>query len=518
MDAADHFTRREGTRNDLVFAVQHASFGVDGHAAHGVVHARCDANGMERAFVDRGAQRSGATKIIVVLFFHKAVVTLQGVEEGVVIHPQGFSQRFWRAGTGHQAFGYVLIRRFVFRANVLIKDDVSVFLWQRDNLRRDFVAGLHFVEETAALLAHQDSAAATDRFGNQVRGVLLNGRVNLNLAHIDGACANTFQQRDTATGSPFMVGGDETVQIRTIFHDHAAVGAETAGRHHNAAGGYGQGFVLFGGQTYAGHFAIFNDNVAHGGIEHHLDVAFVDVTHQAANQVATHRRTIFWTVGTVDAHSARGGDVIQHDPARCQPFDRLWCVFDKATQQFRVVLVMAAFQGFLVEQFFAVLDAFYTLEAGFCGVHPGRSFNGVPADGRHFLDNQDACPFVVSLNRRRQTGTAAADNHHVKRFGSVRVDALFCRQHFTRFDHRFRYRFFHGFTLAGRAGDGVHVRSVRVENAAADLFEAGDELNVLRWARRQFDVGDTVGFEADVNHQLVGVILHRFDKHTRFEF
>ncbi|MNS54892.1 hypothetical protein D3C72_877100 [compost metagenome] len=118
---------------------------------------------------------------------------------------------------------------------MLIKHDVGVFFRQGDDLRRDFVAGFHFVEETAALLANQDSATATNGFGNQIRRVLLHGRVDLNFAHIHSTCANTFQQRDTTTGGPFVVGGDKTVQIRAIFNDHAAVGAETASRHDHAA-------------------------------------------------------------------------------------------------------------------------------------------------------------------------------------------------------------------------------------------------------------------------------------------
>jgi hypothetical protein len=53
--------------------------------------------------------------------------------------------------------------------------------------------------------------------------------VDLNFAHIHGACADALQQRDTAAGRPFVVGGDEPFQVRTVFHHHLAVGAEAAG-------------------------------------------------------------------------------------------------------------------------------------------------------------------------------------------------------------------------------------------------------------------------------------------------
>lgn len=92
---------------------------------------------------------------------------------------------------------------------MLVKDDVSVFLRQRDDLRRNFVAGRHFVIEAVALLVYQNRPAAADGFGNQVRRFLLNGWVDLDFAHIDGACANTLQQRDTAAGCAFVVSRHE---------------------------------------------------------------------------------------------------------------------------------------------------------------------------------------------------------------------------------------------------------------------------------------------------------------------
>jgi hypothetical protein len=47
--------------------------------------------------------------------------------------------------------------------------------------------------------------------------LLLDGRVNLNFAHIHGARADAFQQRDTAAGRPFMVGGDEPSRSGRYF-------------------------------------------------------------------------------------------------------------------------------------------------------------------------------------------------------------------------------------------------------------------------------------------------------------
>ncbi|MNZ54784.1 hypothetical protein D3C78_726960 [compost metagenome] len=115
-------------------AIQNTGLRIDSHAAHGVMHTGGDADRVEWPFVDRRTQRSGATKIIIVLLFNKPVIAFKRRQERVVIHTQRLRQRFRRAGAGHQAFGDVFIGSFVFCPNVLIKNDVRVFLRQRDNV------------------------------------------------------------------------------------------------------------------------------------------------------------------------------------------------------------------------------------------------------------------------------------------------------------------------------------------------------------------------------------------------
>ena len=74
VDTPDNLTRSKRSRQYVVVAVQHAGFCIDGHTAHGVVHARRNLNGIERPFVDRRTQRGGAAKISFKLFLHKAGV------------------------------------------------------------------------------------------------------------------------------------------------------------------------------------------------------------------------------------------------------------------------------------------------------------------------------------------------------------------------------------------------------------------------------------------------------------
>ena len=207
----------------------------------------------------------------------------------MVIHPQFLRQFTRRAGAGDEAFGDVLIGSFVFRPHMLVKDNVRIVFRQGDNRRRDFIAGLHFVKEAVPLLVNKNSAAAANRFGNQVRSLLFDGGVNLNFAHIHGASADAFQQRDTAPGRPFVVGGHETVEVRTILHHHRAVGAEAAGGHYDAFGLHFDDFFFVVDQTYTAHLIPAHQDLFHRGIQQDVDAAFGDVAHQAANQIAADR-------------------------------------------------------------------------------------------------------------------------------------------------------------------------------------------------------------------------------------
>ena len=315
-----------------------------------------------------------------------------------------------------------------------------------------------------------------------------------------------------------MVGVHEAFEVRTIFHHHRAVGAEAAGRHDDTFGLHVDDLLFIVDKTHAAHFVVAHQDLFYRGIQQHINTAFGDITHQTANQVAANRRSVARTVGTVDTHPAGGGDIVKHNPTVRQPFNGLRRVFNETAQQLRVVFVVAALQGFLIEQLFTVLNTFDALEAGFCGVHPGGSFDGVAANSRHFFDDQHAGAFVVGLNRRRQTGAAAPHHHNVIAFRRGIVAALFRCQRFAGFQHRFGHRFFHRFALAGRAGDSVDVRRVGGQNTFADLFEAGGKFNALHRACGQLNIRNAIVFEADVNDQFVGIVLNGFDKHPRFKF
>jgi hypothetical protein len=52
-------------------------------------------------------------------------------------------------------------------------------------------------------------------------------------------------------------------------------------------------------------------NLGDGSIEHHIDVAFVEVLHQTAYQEAAHGAAICRAVRAVNAHAAGDGDVAQ---------------------------------------------------------------------------------------------------------------------------------------------------------------------------------------------------------------
>ncbi len=125
---------------------------------------------------------------------------------------------------------------------------------------------------------------------------------------------------------------------------------------------------------------------------------------------------------------------------------------------------------------------------------------------------------VAGLNRCGQACAAAADHHHIVIHRCRRVAAFLNHVLFTGGGQRAGNGFFQRFTLGGRAGDGVHVRAVRHQDAAAQAFEGGGEVHVQRVIRHQNDVGNTVGIQRDVDFQLQRFGFHFFLINAGFVF
>ena len=63
-----------------------------------------------------------------------------------------------------------------------------------------------------------------------------NGRVNLDLIHIDGIRAHRLGHGDALALRARGVGGHEAGQLGLVFDDHLKIRAETAGGEHNGLG------------------------------------------------------------------------------------------------------------------------------------------------------------------------------------------------------------------------------------------------------------------------------------------
>ena len=253
------------------------------------MHPRRDADGVERPLVQRMTQRGGAAEILILLIHHELVVARQRLLKGGVLHIELHRQLAYGRRADNKALGDILIGRFVVRPHLFVEDHPGAFLRQRDNLRGNLVAGLHLIKEAFALLRHQDSAAAANRFRDQIRRGLLDGGMDLDFAHIDRIRPQLLQHGDAAAGRPFVVGGHEAVQLRTVFHHHLAVGAEAAGRDDYAFRIEDAAVVVLIHYLHAGYRAVLGENFSDRGIQQHLDITLVDVFHQAADQVAANR-------------------------------------------------------------------------------------------------------------------------------------------------------------------------------------------------------------------------------------
>ncbi len=314
-----------------------------------------------------------------------------------------------------------------------------------------------------------------------------------------------------------MVGGDKVFQFRAIFDYHFLIGTEATGCDHDALRINSQNFIFFIFHPQTADGTVFHQDIDDIGVQHDVDVALADVPHQTTDQEATYCRTVSRTMSTVNAHPAGNRDVIQDNATIRQPFNRFRRIVDKAAQQFRVIQPLTAFQTFLIELLFAVIDTFHFLETGTCGIHADRRFDGIPANAGHLFDNQNFGVTVAGLNGCCQTSTTTTDHHNVVT-RRLQTATFFQHQRFAGFRHRFGYGFFHRFTLRGCTRNSINVRGVGIQNTGTDFFETGNKSNIQTFLRFQYDICNPVSFQTDIDSQFIVFVLNCFPEHATLEF
>ncbi|MNI36589.1 hypothetical protein D3C73_906440 [compost metagenome] len=122
-----------------------------------------------------------------------------------------------------------MLNRFDTGFDAGVKDKNRCFFRKLINGCGDVVTGIHFIGEPFAFTGYEDGAFTANGFPDQIGFLLLHGRVNLDLIHIDCGAAELLNHFDTVTGAANLVRGYQPFQIGSNLGNHFFIRSETSG-------------------------------------------------------------------------------------------------------------------------------------------------------------------------------------------------------------------------------------------------------------------------------------------------
>ena len=314
MDTTGHLTCCEQAGDDLAVLVQDFGVGDDLQAAHGVVHACGDLDGI----VGSGIQlvcKAGAAEVGVVLGLNIAVPGVHGLGQSGTVHADLLSQLLVGLALEGIALLDVALDDAGIIDHLLINDQPAVAAGLSDLSGGDNVTGTDFVNEALALGIDQHSTVAAQALGDQRSAVVLDSGVDLDLVHIHGVSTDGLCHLDALAQDARGVGGHKALQLGLVLNDHIHVCAETAGGQDHGLGVDGDGLTGSAGGLDANSSAVvIGQDLGGGGVQHHLDTSLLAVLLQQGHHVSAHRDVDgISAVGAQGLHQSRVIDTLAAD-------------------------------------------------------------------------------------------------------------------------------------------------------------------------------------------------------------
>ena len=412
MDAAGDLARREQAGDGLAADVDDPGGGVDLHAAHGVVDARGDLDGVVGRLAQVGLHAGGAVEVRVLLIRHVLIPLCQGVGQGGGVDLQLLRQGLDGVALDGDAGGDVFFDGLEAVAQVLVEDDVGVAAGLGQLAGGDHVAGQQLVDEALALLVDQDRAVAADALGDEHAGALLHGGVELDLVDVHQSRAHRLGHADAVAGDAGGAGGDGALEVGLVVDDHVLIVAEAAGGQDDRLGTDGiVGAVALGLDAHDG--AVQGHKAGGFGVVHHLDAQIVYGPQESGDQIRADAGAVLRGVDAPVGGAAGEGDLGQGRADGIQPVDALGGVLRHDRDQILVVDVVAALHGVLHELGHGVLDALLLLIVGLGGVHAAGGLGGVAAGIGHLFQNDDLLARLSGVDGGGHARAAGADDDDV---------------------------------------------------------------------------------------------------------
>ena len=225
--------------DDAAVGVQHLCVGVDLQAAHGVVDARCDLDGVVGSGGQVAVHAVAAAELGVLTGCHRGVPGVHGLHKvggSVAGQAHLLGQTLIAVGRDGQAVADVLLAGLQVVHDALVKDNVGVSTRLLQLGVGNRVTGGHVVAEALALGVDQDAAHAAHALGHQHAGLLIHGGVQLDLVHVHGVGTNGLSHQDAVAGGTGVVGGHGVGQGRVEAGHQLKVGTKAAGGNDHALG------------------------------------------------------------------------------------------------------------------------------------------------------------------------------------------------------------------------------------------------------------------------------------------
>lgn len=130
------------------------------------------------------------------------------------------------------------------------------------------IAREQFVRKAHAVGVYQNGAVATDIFGQQRCGGLLDGWMYLNLVDVNGVGADLLGKLDAVALRTGLIRGYGITQLGTILSKHLAVRSEAARCHDKCAASIFDGQLVRVGGAHAGNLSVLHEDFLDLGVAH----------------------------------------------------------------------------------------------------------------------------------------------------------------------------------------------------------------------------------------------------------
>ena len=371
-----------------------------------------------------------AAKVLILTGRNIGLPILHGLNEvldRLILKSHGLAQRL----IGITAQCVAAVDELVSQGNLvnqgLVKDDIGIGAGLLEFGLGYNVTARHVIHKAFALAVYDDCTVAAQRLGNEQTVGLDDGRVKLDLLHVDSGGANRFSHCNAIAGRTGMVGGNCIGEGRIIARHQLKVGTEAAGRKDDRLRVYGIDMCLvLSNDTDS--LSVIHEDLGGTGVEHNFNAKLFRLGRELVHEVLANGAAVLRLVQILVLGAAGGCNFGQRRTDGLEPFDSFRASFAEGAHQLGICKIMAETEGIrniIVDS--AVVEAECCLHLCPGSVHAALGAQAVAADVGHLLEHKHFRAGLGGTYGRSQTCTACTDNDDIAVEGHGCLLAFFLR-------------------------------------------------------------------------------------------